>query len=186
MAPQSPVLHETVLEEHLLAHLDVSSGKHHSSGSIRGLLGDRWSVRVGQDRDIGQNREANDHYEDGRVSPPRREPRRVGRRVNHDIPPSIPTRISRFPVLMAGERVSALTQESIGAIILLDSDEFKLHFRTLCSAVVCASAPGECRGSQSKSPCLASALDSISSCIRDVLHVHFASQRCRNQPSRAA
>ena len=53
MAPQAPVLHETVLEEDLLAHLDVGSGKHHSSRSIRDLLGDGWSVRVGQDRDKG-------------------------------------------------------------------------------------------------------------------------------------
>ena len=30
MAPQAPVLHETVLEEDLLALLDVGSGKHHS------------------------------------------------------------------------------------------------------------------------------------------------------------
>src|ERR1019366_6944564 len=40
MAPQAPVLHETVLEEDLLALLDVGSGEHHSSRYIRGLLGD--------------------------------------------------------------------------------------------------------------------------------------------------
>src|ERR1019366_8912924 len=90
MAPQAPVLHETVLEEDLLALLDVGSGKHHSSRYIRGLLGDRWSVRVGQDRDKGENREASVHYEDGRVSPPRRETRSVGSRVDHEMPFSIP------------------------------------------------------------------------------------------------
>src|ERR1035438_3821239 len=41
MAPQGPVLHETVLEEHLLAHLDVGSGKYNSSCYIRVLLGAR-------------------------------------------------------------------------------------------------------------------------------------------------
>ena len=51
MAPQAPVLHETVLEEDLLARLDVGSGKQHRSCCIRDLLRDGWSVRVGQDRD---------------------------------------------------------------------------------------------------------------------------------------
>ncbi len=53
MAPQAPVLHETVLEEDLLANLDIGSGKQHRSGYIRDLLRDWWSVRVGQDRDKG-------------------------------------------------------------------------------------------------------------------------------------
>ena len=53
MVPQAPVLHETVLEKDLLALLDVGSGKHHSSRYFRGLLRDRWSIRVGQDRDKG-------------------------------------------------------------------------------------------------------------------------------------
>src|SRR5271157_457300 len=159
MAPQGPVLHETVLEEHLLAHLDVGPGKHHSTRCIHGLLGDRWSVRVGQDRDKGENREAGDHYEDGRVSPPRRETRSVGRRVDHDMPPSILTRLFGSPVLMAEERIGAIRQRSIEAIVLHNPDETKLHFQTSCSAIVyaCASPPAECRGSQSRSPCLTSA-----------------------------
>ena len=53
MAPQAPVLRETVPEEDLLALLDVGSGKHDSPRSIRDLFGDGWSVRVGQDCDKG-------------------------------------------------------------------------------------------------------------------------------------
>ena len=43
---------------------------------------------------------------------------------------------------MAEERIGANTQQSIEAIVLLDSGETKLHFQTSCSAIVyaCASA----------------------------------------------
>jgi len=60
---------------------------------------------------------------------------------------------------MAEGRIGANTQQSIETIVLLDSGETKLHFQTSCSAIVyaCASACGECRGSQSRSPCLTSA-----------------------------
>ena len=49
---------------------------------------------------------------------------------------------------MAEDRISAITQQSIEAIVLLNnnSDETKLHFQTSRSAIVhpCASASGEC------------------------------------------
>ena len=76
------------LEEDLLSLLDVGSGKDQGSRSIRDLFGDRWSVRVGQDSDEGQDREATDHYENGRVSPPRRNTRCFGGCDDHDRSPS--------------------------------------------------------------------------------------------------
>jgi hypothetical protein len=36
---------------------------------------------------------------------------------------------------MAEDRIGAITQESIEAIVLLNSDETKLHFQTSCSAI---------------------------------------------------
>jgi len=97
MAPQAPVLHQTVLEKDLLAHLDVSSSKQHRSHYICDPLGDGWSVRIGQDRYKGQNREAGDHDEDGRMSPPRRETRSIGGCGDH-MPPSLPDRNFSFPI----------------------------------------------------------------------------------------
>jgi len=53
------------------------------------------------------------------------------------MPPSIPTRISRLPALMAEGRVGAIAQQSIEAIVLLDSDETKLDFQALllCNSI---------------------------------------------------
>ena len=93
--------------------------------AFRDLLGDGWSIRVGQGGDNGQNRETNDHYEDGRVPPPWRETRGAGGRCGHRIPPSIPARNSGFPVPM--------TEDGIW---------------TSCFGIVytCASAADKCRG----------------------------------------
>ena len=53
VTPQGPVLHQGILEEHLLARLDVGPGKHHGALRIHGLHGYGRSVRVGQDCDKG-------------------------------------------------------------------------------------------------------------------------------------
>src|SRR5207247_757071 len=73
VTPQGPVLHETVLEEDLLAMKDRLPVE---QGCPRGVADARRNgrrIRVGEDGDQGEHGEPRDHHQDGGVPPPGRQ-----------------------------------------------------------------------------------------------------------------
>jgi hypothetical protein len=73
VSPERAVLHETVLEEHLLAAEDRLLIEHLCPACIRDSRRDRRRVGIGEDRDVRQDREACDQDQDRRVAPPGRQ-----------------------------------------------------------------------------------------------------------------
>ena len=71
VTPQRPVLHQAVLEEHLLAVEDGLPVEERRPRRVRHAPRNRGRVRVGEDGHDRKDGEAADHHEDRGVSPPR-------------------------------------------------------------------------------------------------------------------
>ncbi len=83
VTPQGPVLHETVLEEDLLAMKDRLPVEKGCPRGVRDAPRNRGRIRVREDRDEGEHGEPRDHHQDGGVPPPGRQASRFRSWLRH-------------------------------------------------------------------------------------------------------